>query len=178
MRLAAAGQLAASIAHEINSPLQGITALLSILKKTYEQDESQLKQLDLLKVAYFKISGTMQKFLNLSRLEEETDQNVNVNKIIEDTISLYRSYLKKKDVEVNLNLSPRIPKIITTPGLIGQVFINLINNSVEAMEETLKPESRWKESTTVTVNKEIKIATSLMQVTYPEAGHNLKSLYR
>ncbi|HEB29698.1 MAG TPA: PAS domain S-box protein [Spirochaetes bacterium] len=158
-RLAAIGQLAASVAHEINSPLQGITALLSVLKNTYEHDESLQKQLDLLKGAYFKISGTVQKLLNLSRPEEKIKQNVNVNKIIEDTIDLYRSYLKKKNVKVNLNLSGNVPDILTSPGQMGQVFINLVNNSVEAMGATLKPESRWKERTTA--DKEINIDTSL-----------------
>ena len=51
-RLAATGQLAASIAHEINSPLQGITALLSVIRMKYADDEDLLKKLDLIKNAF------------------------------------------------------------------------------------------------------------------------------
>ena len=66
-RLAATGQLAASIAHEINSPLQGITALLSVIRKKRADDEDLLQKLDVIKNAFGSIRNTVRNLIDLNR---------------------------------------------------------------------------------------------------------------
>ena len=68
-RLAATGQLAASIAHEINSPLQGITALLNVIQTSYKKDHNLLKKLDLVKHSYERKMRQMDE--ETSRFEAE-----------------------------------------------------------------------------------------------------------
>ena len=58
---------------------------------------------------------------------------MNVNSVIEDTVSLLGSHLKKNRVNVNSSLSSKVPGITASPQQLGQLFLNLINNSVEAM---------------------------------------------
>jgi PAS domain S-box-containing protein len=132
-RLAATGQLAASIAHEINSPLQGVTALLNVIKKTYKENGQLTKDIELVKDAFHSIRNTVRKLLDLNRPGKEKKQPINVNDIIEDTVTLARSHLKQNNVTVNLNLSSRVPNIIASPQPLGQVIMNLINNAVDAM---------------------------------------------
>jgi PAS domain S-box-containing protein len=78
-RLAATGQLAASIAHEINSPLQGITALLHVIRKRHEQDEYLLNKLDLIKNAFVSIRNTVRNLIDLNRPGKERKQLMDVN---------------------------------------------------------------------------------------------------
>jgi PAS domain S-box-containing protein len=132
-RLAATGQLAASIAHEINSPLQGVTALLNVMRKTYDDNEQLTNDINLVKSAFDNIGSTVRKLLDLNRPGKERKQPVNVNQIIEDTVTLVRGHLKQNKIQVELNLSPRVPNIIASPQQLGQVFMNLINNAVEAI---------------------------------------------
>ncbi len=132
-RLAATGQLAASIAHEINSPLQAITVLLSNLKLKYKDDDYLSDNIEILRDAFGSIRDTVKNLLDLNRPGKEKKQPVHINKVIENTISLLKSYLKKNSVKITLNLSEKNPLIIASPQQLGQVFVNLINNAIEAM---------------------------------------------
>ncbi|MFV9645513.1 MAG: ATP-binding protein [Desulfobacterales bacterium] len=132
-RLASAGQLAASVAHEINSPLQGIVSLLTSIESDYKHDENLLKNVKLIQGGFKTIRNTVKNLLDLNRPGKEKRQPTNVNKVIQDTVSLLRGHLKKNRVKMNLNLSPEIPNIIASPQQLGQCLLNLINNSIEAM---------------------------------------------
>jgi PAS domain S-box-containing protein len=142
-RLSATGQLAATIAHEINSPLQGITSLLNSIRRTHNQDERLLEKLDLVKGGFISIRDTVKKLLDLNRPGKENKQTININRVITDTIGLLKSYLKKNGVKIVLNLSPKIPNITASPQQLGQVFMNLISNAVEAMTGNSKPKESW-----------------------------------
>ncbi len=135
-RLAFTGQLAASIAHEINSPLQGIAFLLSSLKKKYQDDSEDI---EILGETFRSIRNTVKRLLDLNRPNEEIKQLVCVNGIIVQTIKLVSGYLKRSKVIITLDLDPTIPKICASPQQLTQVFINLINNAIEAITGTSEP---------------------------------------
>jgi PAS domain S-box-containing protein len=132
-RLAATGQLAASIAHEINSPLQGITALLNVIQTSYEKDHELLKKLDLIKSAFRSIRDTVRNLIDLNRPGTEKKQPIDINPIIENTAALVRSYLKKNRIAINIDLGADQRTIDGSPQQLAQVFMNLINNSVESI---------------------------------------------
>ena len=132
-RLAATGQLAASIAHEINSPLQGITILLHAIAGSHKGDEKLLENLDLVKGGFENIRNIVKKLLDLNRPGKENKQTMSINGVIEDNTALLKNYLKKCRVKIFLNLSSKVPDITASPQQLGQVFMNLVNNAVEAM---------------------------------------------
>ncbi len=158
-RLAATGQLAASVAHEINSPLQAITMLLGTMKKENEDNKELLNNIDLLKGSFFNIRDTVKNLMDLNRPGRERKQMINVNRIIENTNALMKSHLKKNKVKIDLNLSQTIPEMIASPQQLGHVFLNLINNTVEAMSGVSKSDGKWKERTKI--GGEISIKTML-----------------
>ena len=145
-RLAATGQLAASIAHEINSPLQGITALLSVIRMKYETDKDLLNKLDLIKSAFISIRNTVRNLIDLNRPGKEKKQPMEVNRVIENTVALIRSYLKKNMVNVTLSLTDAQTRVNASPQQIGQVVMNLVNNAVDAMTNSADFQNRLKES--------------------------------
>ena len=132
-RLAASGGLAASIAHEINSPLQGITSIISSIERTHKQDEGLAENLNLIKGGFTSIRDIVKRLLDLNRPGKEKKQPMSVNSVIEDTVSLLKGHLKKNGVKVTSSLSSKVPMIVASPQELGQVVLNLINNSVEAM---------------------------------------------
>lgn len=133
-RLAAAGQLAASIAHEINSPLAGISALLALVRKKNLNDKKALEEIDLIRSAFESIGSTVKKLLNLNRPGLDYMQRTNINAIIHDTVKLSEAYLKKKGIVARLELSECVPDFDCHPQDLGQVFLNFINNTIEAVE--------------------------------------------
>ena len=132
-RLAATGQLAASIAHEINSPLQGVIGLIDVMKKTHGTDQRLQNNLFLLEGAFDSIRKTVKNLLDLNRPGKHVLQTVDINRVIEDTLALMRSDLMKKKVIHRLELDQRLPGITGTPQHISQVIMNLVNNAVEAI---------------------------------------------
>jgi len=134
-RLAATGQLAASVAHEINSPLQAIVLMLDMMEIKYKGDEKILDNNDfnMLTGSFGNIRDTVQNLLDLNRPDKEEKQLADINEIIKKTFTLTRSHLKKNKVKVNMELSSEIPNITASPRQLSQVFLNLINNSIEAM---------------------------------------------
>jgi len=151
-RLAATGQLAVSIAHEINSPLQAITYLLTMLQIRYKDDHELIAKINLLKNAYFNIRDTVKKLLNLNRPGKEQKQLININLVIEDTVSLLTSLVTNHKIKIRMQLSPKIPNITASPQQLSQVFLNLINNSIEALNSVKEAKQQ----------KEIFIKTSLV----------------
>jgi len=145
-RLAATGQLAASIAHEINSPLQGITALLSVIRMRYDKDEDLLKNLDLIKNAFVSIRNTVRNLIDLNRPGKEKKQPMDVNQVIENTVALMLSHLKNNLVNIKLNLAATTSQINASPQQIGQVIMNLVNNAVDAIVNATDFKDKVKQS--------------------------------
>ena len=140
-RLAATGQLAASVAHEINSPLQAVSVMLGTLKKKYSKDEALSSQLELLKCAFNSIRDTVKNLLDLNRPGKEAKQSTNVNHILEKSVDLFQAHFKKNKIKINLDLSSKIPNFNASPLQLNQCFLNLINNAVEAITSTSTPDN-------------------------------------
>ena len=132
-RLAASGQLAASIAHEINSPLQAITFTLSAIKKKIPKEKELEDNIDLLKQEFESIRDTVKNLLDLNRPKQDKKQQININSVIRKTVILVQGRLKKEKVAIDLKLSPRIPDITASPQQLNHVFLNNINNAIEAI---------------------------------------------
>jgi signal transduction histidine kinase len=145
--LAATGQLATSIAHEINSPLQGITALLSAIRLKYKHDKELLGQLELINDAFISIRNTVRNLIDLNRPGKEKKQPMNINQVIENTVALTRSHLKKNMVSIKLNLAAQTSTINASPQQIGQVFMNLVNNAVESIANAPDFQEKLNQST-------------------------------
>jgi signal transduction histidine kinase len=158
-RLAATGQLAASVAHEINSPLQAVTSMLNTLKETYKEDKNLLDNIDLLKVSFFSIRDTVKHLLDLNRPDKGRKKSANINKIIEDTVKLVRSHVKSSGIKLNLSLSTSVPDSTLSVQQMSQIFLNLINNAVEAMTGRLSSKNKEDFKSRKSIGGELTIKT-------------------
>lgn len=132
-RLAATGQLAASIAHEINSPLIALGFTIHTLEKKLEKDVTIRTHFELLKNGVKNIRETVENLLDLNRPGKHFKQPMDINDVIRKTIALNQSFLKREKIGIHLDLLPEIPSFTGSPQQFSQMMIHLIRNSVEAI---------------------------------------------
>jgi signal transduction histidine kinase len=133
-KLAATGRLAASIAHEINNPLQAIKNCLElILDEAEEGKPLDQTYLDVATGELERIRGIIQQMLDLYRPIQERMTPVDLNAAIEGVLALMRKHLESHHIDVETHLDSATPHVIGRGDQIRQVFINLILNASEAM---------------------------------------------
>ena len=106
----------------------------------YKENNELGEKFELLVEVYESISRTVKNLLDLNRQGKERKQDSNVNDIITKTLELLRSYLLKNKVSLNLDLSSKIPNSLVSPQQLNHVFLNLINNAIEAMVDGSGPD--------------------------------------
>jgi len=128
-RLALAGQLAASIAHEINNPLEAVTNLIYLISTRVSDDESRhycsMAQRELTRVT--EISGQTLRFYRKSTRPLETD----VSELMDSLLHLFRPKFARRNLQVRTELR-KAPKILAFPNELRQLFANLISNAIDA----------------------------------------------
>jgi two-component system NtrC family sensor kinase len=132
-KLAALGQLSAGIAHEIRTPLTSIKIFIQSLEKEIELDENQKEDFRIIKKEIDRINENVIRFLNFARPEEPFFQRLSIHELIKDTLSLLAAKIKASSVDLEVSLLEVCPPVQGDPKQLGQVFLNLFLNAIEAM---------------------------------------------
>lgn len=132
-KLLSIGQLAAGIAHEINNPLTNISLSIQMLKDKLKgiNNAGAINKLDSIERNVNKASVIARELLQFSRNTEPEMRPLNINRLIRGALTLMQ--YKFKDMVVHLDLSD-VPDIIGSAAKLEQLFINILDNSVEAMQ--------------------------------------------
>lgn len=135
-KLAATGELAAGLCHEINNPLSIIMNRIECLKieaKELMLPESILKDLDVIASYAVKVSSIVQDLLIFSRHHPVEFRSVNLKEIIETVVVMLYEELNKNRCSVHVNIPPSVPAIYGDADRLEQVFQNLLANAIDAM---------------------------------------------
>lgn len=145
-KLAATGRLAASVAHEINNPLEGIKNYLGLLKKKMAQDDPLREYVEQIEHGFNRIKDIVWRLLQFHRTDMEAMEPVDVNGIIESVLQICQKDLALGKVGVAKKLGRGLPRTIALEGQLEQVFMNLILNAKDAMPQggELRLETRAK----------------------------------
>jgi two-component system NtrC family sensor kinase len=133
-KLSSIGLLAAGVAHEVNTPLAVISTYAQMLTKQLQDDEQKSRMLDKIARQTFRASEIVNSLLNFSRAATTENTQLQINRVIQETLSLIEHQLGKSGVAVRLNLDPSAPAITGNSGKLQQVFLNLFLNARDAME--------------------------------------------
>lgn len=130
-KLAAVGELAGGIAHEINNPLQILLGHVQLMQLGRDLP----KRIEIIKEQIEKISQITRRLLNFSRKvpEDFKFELVNVNFAIQEMLTLVSYQFKYNDIELILKLDPALPLIYGNKVYLQQVFLNLMINAKDAM---------------------------------------------
>ena len=133
-KLSSIGLLAAGVAHEVNTPLAVISTYAQMLAKQISGDEQKSKLLDKIAKQTFRASEIVNSLLNFSRTSTTAHAEVDLNRVIQDTLNLIEHQLQKSAVEVRLALEQTSVTVKGNAGKLQQVFLNLFLNARDAME--------------------------------------------
>jgi PAS domain S-box-containing protein len=131
-KLAATGRLAASIAHEINNPLEAIKNSLYLLSTKFSGDADDRRFLEIANRETERVSGIIQQMLGFYRPSLALAPS-NVNTIIEDILALMAKQLYKQRITVEKELAPGLPVVMGHGDQLKQVFLNMVLNNQDAM---------------------------------------------
>lgn len=138
-RLQTIGELAGGVCHQINNPLAIITGrsmiLRSIIKNKLPGDDEVLKELDVIDQTSHRVSGILKALRMYSKDLGSQISEASVLDIVEDVLTLLKSKLVKENVTITVNKGID-PKVLVNKNQISQILIDIINNSIEALEET------------------------------------------
>ena len=134
-KLAATGRLAASIAHEINNPLQAIHNCLYLALKRPLSDDKRLHYLTIAQEETERLITLVQRTLEFYRPSKGQSVATDVNHLIESVLALSNKRLEHGRVQVQAQLQPDLPPILGVPDQLTQVLLNLVINAIEAMPE-------------------------------------------
>jgi two-component system NtrC family sensor kinase len=133
-KLSSIGLLAAGVAHEVNTPLAVISTYAQMLAKQVADDEQKSRILEKIARQTFRASEIVNSLLNFSRTSTAELTEVQLNRVIQETLSLLEHQLKKAGIEVRTKLDPNLDPVKGNSGKLQQVFLNLILNARDAME--------------------------------------------
>ena len=141
-RLAAIGRVAASLAHEINNPLQSLRAHLELIRRYRLSPAEREQSLRILEGEVERLDEITRRILGFARPTPEVLQPVSILAIIEQTLALSRNYLQNQHVEFIISAPKALPPCMAAPGQLIQVFLNIILNAAHAMQGEGKLEIR------------------------------------
>jgi PAS domain S-box-containing protein len=132
-KMSSIGLLAAGVAHEVNTPLAVISSYAQLLAKQLQGDEKRSELLDKITKQTFRASEIVNNLLNFSRTSGTEFGNVDLNRIIRDTLALLEHQFKTARIRVVGEMQPSLPEIHGNQGKLQQVFLNLFLNAKDAM---------------------------------------------
>jgi two-component system NtrC family sensor kinase len=140
-KLAAVGKIAATVAHEINNPLAGVFTYIKLMDRRLEKRQDG--DADLEKFREYlatmgreveRTSAIVHNLLDLTRQQEPTKKPCDINRLIEESLVIVQNKLKLHNVEVEKRMDP-LQNVEADPSQMKQVFINVMVNAAEAMQE-------------------------------------------
>jgi len=134
-KLSSIGLLAAGVAHEVNTPLAVISSYTQMLAKQLQSDPQKAGLLEKITRQTFRASEIVNNLLNFSRTTGSELTEVNLNKVIADTLALLDHQFKVAHIQVEPELHENLPLIQGNAGRLQQVFLNLFLNAKDAMSK-------------------------------------------
>jgi len=138
-KLTSLGQMAASIAHEINNPLAGVLVYTRLLSKKLTEDtarkEESLDYLAKMESEVSRCSRIIRNLLDFARQTEPMLRLVDINQVIEQVLAMVGHQAQLQNVEVMKEFSPSLPKVMADFDQLQQIFTNLALNAIQAMPD-------------------------------------------
>jgi PAS domain S-box-containing protein len=131
-KLAATGRLAASIAHEINNPLEAVQNSLYLLGASLEPDDPQRRYLEIAHRESQRMSRILRQMLGFYRPAMDMTP-VDINTLIDEAEALVAKRARENHVDIQRDLAAELPKIRASADQLKQVVLNLLLNAIEAM---------------------------------------------
>ncbi len=134
-RLASLGLLAAGVAHEVNTPLTGISSYTQMLLEEMAADDPRRAILEKIESQSRRASSIANSLLNFARPERSTFEELSVNDTVLEVVRLFEPQIRGRGIRVETSLAESLPAVHGHRGKLQQVLLNLLLNARDAVEE-------------------------------------------
>jgi signal transduction histidine kinase len=132
-KLAAVGEMAAGIAHELNNPLTTVTGFAELILTELAENGAQTQELEIILREARRAGDVVRRLLDFSRQGELTRTRADLNEIVEDVLALTRHLIRTKGVTLGVDLAKDLQWVSVDRNQMKQVLLNLIHNALQAM---------------------------------------------
>lgn len=151
-KMAALGQLAAGVAHELNNPLQSVLGFAELLAWNIPPDDPMREDLSTIAGEARRARDIVRRLLQFSRQANSHKETSDVNRILRETLDLLRQQVENSNITLKERYEADLPPISLAVGQMKQVFLNLVTNSLHAM--TLSSPAETPQGGTLIVSSE------------------------
>lgn len=134
-KMAAVGRLTASIAHEINNPLQAIQTSLHLTVHPNLDEAGRQRYLGIAQEEMRRLVQIVRRMLDFYRPASSMACDLDLNRAVQDALAIANKKLQQAHVQVNVRLAPELPPVWGSANQLSQVFLNIIINALEAMDD-------------------------------------------
>ncbi len=134
-KLAAIGELVANIAHEVNNPLTNILGYTCEVLQATEETDPRHQDLKVIELETLRTRSIVRNLLDFARQSEPHKEWVDINEVIRDTLILIQNSAELTNVQLVPRLERSLPEVFIDVNQIKQVFVNLMNNAIQAMPQ-------------------------------------------
>ena len=162
-RLALIGQLAANVAHELNNPLQGIVTYSRLLLERMPAHDASRPFVQKIVSQADRSRDIIRGLLDFSRQRTPNRQPSDVNKVLQDCVALVDDQASFHNIELIRDLPDNLPHVIIDPAQMQQVFINMMINAAEAMQNGGR----------LTLSTRVEPPNKCVQVSFTDTGYGI-----
>jgi len=134
-KLASIGRISASIAHEIRNPLTSVKLNIQKLQQSERLDEEEKEHLGISQEGISQIEKFIKELLNFTRVADLNTERFSMVQIIEESLKLMRNSLEEKKTVLEKRFAADLPAVVVDGDKMRQVFLNILRNAFEAVEE-------------------------------------------
>ncbi|HVT10457.1 MAG TPA: ATP-binding protein, partial [Polyangia bacterium] len=135
VRLATLGQLAAQLAHEIGTPLSSVSGHVQLALRERDLPAALRDRLDVSAREIERISKIVRDYLDSTRPLEPERQPTALPRLLDEVVEVVRGGAPDKRAQVTTRVEPEVGELITDPGLLRQIIVNLVSNALDAVDK-------------------------------------------
>ena len=134
-KLAAVGQVTATMAHQIGTPLNSISGYIQLILQDGNLQPKDRDRLKIIESQLDRLADSVKSFLSFTRQPKPQLRSLDVNEVLEELIHLSEPWFLARNVRFSITLSPDLPPILGDPTHLQTLFLNLITNALDAMPQ-------------------------------------------